>query len=240
MKILLYALPRSGSKLFQYNFQKYMYANLKEETAHCYHATNYRDHLLSLDDNKIRTVKTSEQLELSEIIDRDIEILKRSSESFIYKIHYIKGFGDSELSCLPIFDRTYILKRRDLFSQIISRAVCNVTGEWHPGSAQEQSIRYLGRGSISFNEDRWRKIISSFIQLSELSIPGIPTLYCEDMFQLKTGKEFSEFVDIEHNDDYDLFNDNSLVELSERKFACIDRIESVREIFDEEIAKHRH
>lgn len=214
MKILLSALPRTGSKWLCKNLHLYLKARFNF-AAELYVNDAYNTKLPITDwftsdgekmvfDGHIKPFVYNfklvpDQLSLTDEIYHRLKLLEEYNQHMVIKIHPVVLREAIAISVLQnIVDKHYILKRRETFDQCISIIACNHTNLWSMSQRLKDKIAQLKENPYTIPIDRfnvaWQNLNTRIKWLDTL--PNSQTLYYEDLIKIKNDLDFCIWLNL--------------------------------------------
>ena len=241
MKILLLALPRTGSKFVHRNIDRYLAVDNPtvkltndSQTGEWYEPLYQRIKFLG-DNGNVITEEDKTIIKSETSLNNAIDIIPKLSKDLVIKYHHVKGIRDIEKQFISLFDKVYLLHRRKYFESALSFALSDYFDSWIPNVSQRDKIAKSLVKKIDLDEESWINIIQSFKELRNLEIPGVSKIFFEDMIQLKSSKEFCEHLGLPFKD-FNIVTDQE-IEFGKNKYSMITNLDRLVELFKEEMAK---
>lgn len=214
MKILLSALPRTGSKWLSLNLHLYLKARYKiasELIVHDKHNTRlpitdwftingdslfFDGHIEPLGIHY--EIKPSIWPYIYEIPHR-LKILEHTNWPMVIKIHPVMWHELLVINSLQHrVQRHYTLRRRDQFDQCVSIMTCRYTNIWEKLPKFDEKLQefknYPYTIPMANFENQWNSLTNLTAWLDTL--PNTTHLYYEDCINIKTDKDFCQWLDL--------------------------------------------
>jgi len=242
MKILILALPRSGTKFAQVNMNFYLKAkygitlNNPEKPSTKYIGFGellnvniaLQNHHLTLENNCLGKIEQS--------FDHEEEFESRLKISqcgipVVAKYMPISHSVEKEIEIVSrlinCFDKVYLFNRENVKDHALSIAICHKVNLWNKSSLQDELIEKSLTNKIVIDEKELVNITDNFKRFHEIMkrchTEKVSIIPFEKLIQIKDGVHFCKFFDLENINFtfYDVFE-----EYGERKKSIIEIIQN--------------
>lgn len=226
MRILILALPRTGSKFVSDNVVRYI--NLTQPyTYRSFFGGEYYPFELYVEDNEIKISDKKIHAPL-EFFKNRVETFRRYQGPLVCKVHYESLADNAPLAQALIdqFDHVVVIHRKNEFEQLLSNEISKVTGSWEKDHRQAEA-KTMPPFAVDLNS--WFKKIADLKKNKAIDFgPRAVHAYCEDLFEANT-EEFCRQLNLPIKD-FDMNSDTR--EFGEDKFKMVTNIDKLRMIFE--------
>jgi hypothetical protein len=191
MRILVLALPRTGSKFVTNSLVSYI--NDPTYKYEDYFGGVFYPFELYTDGNKAKATSVKIHSPTA-FIQNCIDVFKQIEGPLVVKLHYASLVNNPELTkeLLAEFDHVIVLHRRDLFGQLLSNVISERTNSWAKNDTQEE---LKSKESFAINLNTWFKKIDHYKSTLQINFGDAVNVYCEDLFDA-TNEQFCKLVNL--------------------------------------------
>ena len=189
MKILIFALPRTGSKFVSQNVINYL--GKPPHPIDMYNGI-VKHKRLTVENGII--IPTDEPIDhtTEDFFRNRIDVVREAQGSLAVKIHQERLVKYPELlkETISVFDHIVIVERKDLFNQLLSQAISIRSNLYIPGQEMMVLKHKFRMNPISIDTAHWISLIEDYKKNNAIDF-GVefPRVYAEDLFNA-TSKEF--------------------------------------------------
>lgn len=227
MKILIFALPRTGSKFVANNIIKYL-----DDPTYQFHDLfngDFKNHEIELVNNIPRSTDL-ELKTLDEFYENRIRIISQTKGTLVVKCHYTRLYERPDLieRMSELFDRVILIHRRDLFDHLLSYALSSIVNSWAPGEIQESvKIKTIAK-PIVCDPFHWITMIEDFKKFQSIEFKDVKEVFVEDLYD-SSNYEFCRLLNLPLKE-FGLENDTK--EFGVDKNKMIKNLDTLRTIFN--------
>lgn len=185
MKILVLAAPRTGSKFLTTNLVNYfgeeqvtksyfedLLVPATDIFAYDYSHLGY--HEIGLDHNH-NIIKLPHEIPLIDtFFNNRFNVISSCTKPIIIKHHYRGDWrGDNYsrlLKMIEVFDKIIILKRKNVFEQLLSAELAEILNSWHASQRQAKLIAEAKINKLNIDEEKWVQHLQAFNKTNDLQL----------------------------------------------------------------------
>lgn len=232
MRILIFALPRTGSKFVSNNIIKYI-DDPTYQVDDMFNA-DFKSQEIELVNNRPRSTGV-ELKTFDEFYDNRINVIKQIQGTLVVKCHYHSLHTRPDLieRLSEHFDKIIVVHRRDSFGQLLSHAISARINSWLPGEAQELlKSRFVAR-PITVPVMQWIEMIEELKKCKRMEFENATEVFVEDLYN-SSDEEFCKLLGLPHKE-FGIKNDTK--EFGDGKKLMVQNQHMLRVIYDRRMTK---
>jgi hypothetical protein len=246
IKVAIHALPRSGTKNLQINFQKYLltygadkvlaplcsvglgepfiFPDSDFKTKRTCYRMKYADTGLYYEETKVYTHV------VSEMISRFDFLINHPKKGWVYKRSIWQHHDPVAFETTTKTDKPIVVIRHDTFEHCVSFCLARHLNLWEQGQQMQQAITTHLENKIEISLADFEENYKWFNRNNEIKYPKeFQIVNFEDMVKIKDNTEFCNFFNIEYrNFDFSPFE----IEYGNNKFNIINNLPELKKIAD--------
>jgi hypothetical protein len=196
MRILIFALPRTGSKFVCGNVVRYIGDRSYRHLDIFYGEDKHK--LLAIEDGKITPTEIPVIHTSKEFFKNRIDMIRRTPGTLVVKCHQEKIYQYPELmkELIEQFDHVILVERRDVFNQLLSEALAIKFTAYVPGAKLNKRKMMLRANPTSIDIDWWSMMINDYKEFRKIDFGiDLTRVQVEDLFNADD-EEFCKLLNL--------------------------------------------
>lgn len=232
MKILIFGLPRTGSKRFREIVTSHTKSFLKTDTIFSPHEPKTKNAFRNINGRWVRDGSLPEMSD-EELIRHYTRELSKHNTPIVMNLHYYNGIGDKEKELARQFDKVFVLKRKNTFEQVLSHRIAEAGGNCYvPDETQAKFIEQSKNcGGIELDEFLFINSLEQYLSIKNDCLEGATVVYSEDFFNIKSNEDFYKLTNLPPVDNFDATSSTWTPEFSTHKREMVKNYDRLYEIY---------